>query len=112
MTALLAPCGTVLGLPRPRALQARRRSVGGDMDEISIFDADSSLGTLLDAVEAGRDVLVVRTGNPVARLVPPSMAESMTPTIDGFRVLRERIAARGETFSEAEIDDFRDGGRR
>ncbi len=42
------------------------------MDAISIFDAESSLGSLLDALEAGQDVLVLRDGKPVARLVPPT----------------------------------------
>ena len=81
------------------------------MDAISIFDAESSLGSLLDALEAGQDVLVLRDGKPVARLVAPTR-EDTTLTVGGLRALRDRIAARGETFSPDEIEIFRSEDRR
>jgi antitoxin (DNA-binding transcriptional repressor) of toxin-antitoxin stability system len=82
------------------------------MDAISIFDAESSLGSLLDALEAGQDVLVLRDGKPVARLVPPTREDTTALTVGGLRALRDRITARGETFSPDEIEIFRGEDRR
>jgi prevent-host-death family protein len=40
------------------------------MREIGAFEAKNKLGTLLDWVEAGEEILITRRGKPVARLVP------------------------------------------
>lgn len=40
------------------------------MREIGAFEAKNKLGTLLDWVEAGEEVLITRRGKAVARLVP------------------------------------------
>jgi prevent-host-death family protein len=40
------------------------------MREIGGFEAKNKLGTLLDWVESGEEVLIIRHGKPVARLVP------------------------------------------
>ena len=40
------------------------------MREIGAFEAKNKLGTLLDWVEQGEEVLITRRGRPVARLVP------------------------------------------
>ena len=40
------------------------------MREIGAFEAKNKLGTLLDWVENGEEVLITRHGKPVARLVP------------------------------------------
>jgi len=39
------------------------------MKEIGAFEAKNKLGTLLDWVEHGEEVLITRRGKPVARLV-------------------------------------------
>jgi prevent-host-death family protein len=38
--------------------------------EIGAFEAKNTLGSLLDRVEQGEEVLITRHGKPVARLVP------------------------------------------
>lgn len=39
------------------------------MERVSVYDAKTHLSRLLDAVEAGEEVLITRNGHPVARLV-------------------------------------------
>ena len=40
------------------------------MREIGAFEAKNTLGSLLDLVEEGEEILITRHGKPVARLVP------------------------------------------
>lgn len=56
------------------------------MREIGAFEAKSKLGTLLDWVASGEEVLITRHGKAIARLVPA------TPTFDRAKA---RMAARG-----------------
>jgi prevent-host-death family protein len=39
------------------------------MEPVSVYDAKTHLSRLLDAVEAGDEVVITRNGRPVARLV-------------------------------------------
>ena len=39
------------------------------MREIGAFDAKNTLGTLLDLVEHGEEIVITRRGKPVARLI-------------------------------------------
>jgi prevent-host-death family protein len=39
------------------------------MEPVSVYDAKTHLSRLLDAVEAGEEVVITRNGQPVARLV-------------------------------------------
>ena len=45
------------------------KSIIGGMDPVSVYDAKTHLSRLLDAVEAGEEVVITRNGHPVARLV-------------------------------------------
>ena len=38
--------------------------------EVGAFQAKNTLGTLLDRVEQGEEIVITRHGKPVARLVP------------------------------------------
>ena len=40
------------------------------MQEIGALEAKNTLGTLLDRVEHGEEIVITRHGKPVARLVP------------------------------------------
>ena len=42
------------------------------MQEIGAFEAKNTLGTLLDRVERGEEIVITRHGKPVARLVASS----------------------------------------
>jgi prevent-host-death family protein len=39
------------------------------METLSVYEAKTHLSRLLDAVEAGEEILITRNGRPVARLV-------------------------------------------
>jgi len=39
------------------------------MESVSVYDAKTHLSRLLDAVEAGEEIVITRNGHPVARLV-------------------------------------------
>lgn len=56
------------------------------MRQVGAFEAKNKLGTLLDWVASGEEVLITRHGKAVARLVP------VTPTFDRAKA---RQAARG-----------------
>ena len=80
------------------------------MREIGAFEAKNKLGTLLDWVEAGEEVLITRRGKAVARLVPAE---------PGFDRAKARRAAdgllearRGITLGGLKIKDLVNEGRR
>ncbi len=82
------------------------------MREIGAFEAKNTLGTLLDLVQQGEQVVITRHGKPVARLVP----EVATRDSSAARAAVERIRARAQTRTSNPIstDDwksFRDEGR-
>ena len=56
------------------------------MREIGAFEAKNKLGTLLDWVAKGEEVLITRRGKAVARLVPADA---------GFDRAKARLAAEG-----------------
>jgi prevent-host-death family protein len=40
------------------------------MQQVGAFEAKNTLGSLLDRVEAGEEILITRHGKPAARLAP------------------------------------------
>ena len=79
------------------------------MYEVGAFEAKNKLGTLLDCVEAGEEVLITRRGKAVARLVPAE---------PGFDRAKARRAAdgllearRGITLGGLKIKDLVKQGR-
>ena len=80
------------------------------MHEVGAFEAKNKLGTLLDWVDAGEEVLITRRGKAVARLVPAE---------PGFDRAKARRAAdgllearRGITLGGLKIKDLVNEGRR
>ena len=80
------------------------------MREMGAFEAKNKLGTLLDWVELGEEILITRRGKAVARLVPA------TPGIDRARARQaaENIRARsaGASLGGLTIKDLVNEGRR
>lgn len=70
------------------------------MQEIGAFEAKNTLGSLLDRVERGEEIVITRHGKPVARLV------ASTTGIDRARAkaAAERIRARAERLSSQRFD--------
>jgi len=79
------------------------------MREIGAFEAKSKLGTLLDWVENGEEILITRRGKPVARLV------SAVPGFDRAKARRAadgiREISRGLTLGGLKIKDLVNEGR-
>ncbi len=82
------------------------------MTQIGAFEAKNTLGSLLDRVQRGEEIVITRHGQPVARLVPN------TGGIDRgqARAAAERIRARAadlkaERFDWAALKADRDAGR-
>ncbi len=79
------------------------------MREIGAFEAKNKLGTVLDWVEAGEEVVITRRGKPVARVVPPHM----TIGRERARAAAHRIKAmrKGVSLGDLTIKDLVGEGR-
>jgi prevent-host-death family protein len=68
--------------------------------EIGAFEAKNTLGSLLDRVEQGEEIVITRHGKPVARLVPN------TGGIDRAQghAAMERIRKRAVKFKSIQFD--------
>ena len=80
--------------------------------EIGAFEAKNTLGTLLDRVQQGEEIVITRHGRPVARLVPNSGGIDRAQA----RAAAERIRARAAQLKAAPFDwmalkQDRDAGR-
>lgn len=62
---------------------------------IGAFEAKNTLGSLLDRVEQGEEIVITRHGKPVARLVPDAAAD-----MSEARASFERIRERAQVFHE------------
>jgi prevent-host-death family protein len=70
--------------------------------EIGAFEAKNTLGTLLDRVESGEEIVITRHGRAVARLVPN--ARSAAP--DQVQAAFDRIRARARQLQKAKPEPF------
>lgn len=80
------------------------------MRTIGAFEAKNTLGSLLDLVEKGEEVLITRHGKPVARMVAPGNA----PGSEAARAAAERIRemSKGMTLGGISIRELIDDGRK
>lgn len=82
------------------------------MLEIGAFEAKNTLGSLLDRVESGEEVLITRHGKPVARLLPTISNAKQEEAWAAAQRIRERGAAlRLGPFNWEEIKRDSDEGR-
>jgi prevent-host-death family protein len=83
---------------------------------IAESEAITRLPELLDRVQRGEVIVILRDGKPAARLTPtPAPTHDVAKAIaavDRLMALRERIAREQPPFSIAEILELRDAGRR
>jgi prevent-host-death family protein len=85
--------------------------------EIGAFEAKNTLGSLLDRVERGEEIVITRHGKAVARLVPNAGRFDQDQAQEYFRRLRVRAKrlARGNpgspSFDPEEVKELRDQGR-
>ena len=85
--------------------------------EIGAFDAKNTLGSLLDRVESGEEIVITRHGRPVARLVPNTGGIDRSQARAAFERIRMRARALHEQNKDKEpldwptLKKWRDEGR-
>lgn len=85
------------------------------MNEIGAFEAKNTLGTLLDRVEQGEEIVITRHGKAIARLVPNTRRIDQNHAREALERIRERARRlqRGKPipFDWATLKKLRDRGR-
>ncbi|MBV9785149.1 MAG: type II toxin-antitoxin system prevent-host-death family antitoxin [Acidisphaera sp.] len=79
------------------------------MKEIGAFEAKNRLGTLLDWVERGEEIVITRRGKAVARLISSRPGASREDARDAARRIREM--SKGVTLGGLKIKDLINEGR-
>jgi prevent-host-death family protein len=67
------------------------------MKNMSVKQARENLKSLIDQVAAGEEVILLRRGKEVARLIPPKSGRKKLPSLRDFRA---SIAVAGPPLSE------------
>lgn len=75
------------------------------MTQVTIREVRSNLKALIDRAAAGEEILILRRGREVARLVPPEREASPFPDLTEFRA---SIAVQGEPLSETVVRQRRE----
>ena len=81
------------------------------MKEIGAFEAKNRLGTLLDWVEQGEEVVITRRGKAVARLVPARRRADPEEARAASRRIRERAEKLKPKVTMDEIMEWINEGR-
>ena len=71
----------------------------------------SKLGTVLDWVEQGEEVVITRRGERIARIVPEDAGRNPQQALDAATRIRERAAQHGGAFNWSDWKAARDEGR-
>ena len=85
--------------------------------EVGVFEARNRFSELIDTAEAGEEVVVLRRGKPVAKIVAVTNREAIVErrrqAIRDLRILGAKISERnGGPFTHAELMAARDEGKR
>ncbi|HEX7368987.1 MAG TPA: type II toxin-antitoxin system prevent-host-death family antitoxin [Rhodanobacteraceae bacterium] len=81
--------------------------------EIGAFQAKNTLGTLLDWVEAGDEVIITRRGKSIARMVNANIpADSANLAAEAAARIRDRREAAKKPIHWSDWKSMRDEGRR
>jgi prevent-host-death family protein len=85
--------------------------------EVGIFEARNRFSELVEAAEAGEDIVVLRRGKPVIRLVPvvdrDALAQRRLDALEKIKAISAEITRRnGRPFTHAELMAARDEGKR
>lgn len=87
------------------------------INTIGAFEAKNTLGSLLDRVEHGEEIVITRHGKPVARLVPNvhhAGTDDVQAAFDRIRERAQRLARErpeSQPFDWEEVKKLRDEGR-
>jgi prevent-host-death family protein len=78
------------------------------MERINLADAKARLSEIVDRVEAGESIEIVRRGKPAARLIPP-LPEKKPVNVAALRVAAGKVPYQHESGAEV-IRKMRDSG--
>lgn len=82
------------------------------MLEVGAFEAKNKLGSLLDLVARGEEVVITRRGKPLARLSAYSSVRQSEKAAQALQRIRERAMKLGlKEFDWEEWKSWRDEGR-
>jgi prevent-host-death family protein len=81
------------------------------MNEIGAFEAKNTLGSLLDRVERGEEIVITRHGRPVARLVPSAGAIDREQANAAAQRIRSRASTVTSGYDWESFKQDRDAGR-
>lgn len=82
------------------------------MQEIGAFEAKNTLGSLLDRVERGEEIVITRHGKPVARLVASgSVIDRARAKAAAARIRARAVGLSSERFDWEALKTDRDEGR-
>lgn len=70
--------------------------------EVNVKEARANISSLLDRIQKGEEVLILRRGKRVARLVPVDTAQRRLPDLSTFR---NSLQVKGEPLSQTVIQD-------
>jgi len=76
------------------------------MNEIGAFAAKNTLGTLLDRVECGEEIVITRHGKAVARLVPNTPRADQAQARAAFERIRGRARRLSKTKGKPSAFDW------
>jgi len=77
------------------------------MLEMNVKEVRSSLYTILNKVEQGEEIIILRRGKRIARLSPPEILPNKLPSLKSFR---ESIKIQGKSLSKT-VSELRDEER-
>jgi prevent-host-death family protein len=84
----------------------------GEMLEIGAFEAKNTLGSLLDRVERGEEIIITRHGKRVARMIPNTGGIDHVQAREAMERMRKRAAKlKSVRFNWRALKADRDMGR-
>jgi prevent-host-death family protein len=82
------------------------------MLEIGAFEAKNTLGSLLDRVERGEEIVITRHGRAVARIIPNAAGIDREQAREAMKRIRKRAAKlKSGRFDWGALKADRDAGR-
>jgi prevent-host-death family protein len=82
------------------------------MQTLPLSEFRAQVSAMIDLVEKGETVRILRHGKPVAELVPPQMAASASPKLPSWKIPFEPVKTHrpdGKTGAQLIVDE-REGG--
>lgn len=80
--------------------------------KVGVLEAKNQFSALADRAAAGEEVIVTKRGEPYVKIVPVERRHDPEEIKAAFRRVRERLREEGVTFTQDEVRQLRDEGRR